>query len=199
MLIWRRPISTGRFCEARALQRASLLCALTEVHLYFIMVIKIGEGQQQFLSNSVAIASFALFGGLIIQAFVPILIRASESEISANATIFNRCWMTIAIFGLWNALQSASNRQLESQPKEESLHKILWLSIVMGVCGGASLILWAWSLTQTKVASSTLAFSLTPLFASTLDWFIWGKRNGNNDIFMALRHGFYLNLTFDNY
>ncbi|MGB3510355.1 MAG: EamA family transporter [Microcoleaceae cyanobacterium] len=119
--------------------------------------------QQQFLGTSMAIAIASLFVALIIQAFTPILIRLSESEVSPNATIFHRCWITLAMVGLWNGLKIGGYPPSDRQDEPKLLYttQVLWLLLAMGIVGFTSMVLWAWSLTQTSVANSAIAFSLT--------------------------------------
>ncbi|MEA5469997.1 DMT family transporter [Spirulina sp. 06S082] len=134
--------------------------------------------QQRLWGTPVAIAIASLFFALVIQAFNPILIKLSESEVSPNATVFNRFWISLVVVGLWNVLQIGRSRQSDRQAPTASLYspKILWLLLAMGITGGTSMVLWAWSLTQTPVANSAIAFSLTPLFTTVLEWLIWRKR-----------------------
>ena len=126
--------------------------------------------QQQLLGTPNAIAIASLFVALIIHAFPPILIRLSESEVSSNATIFHRFWITLAIVGLSNACKK------EAQANSSYTTKVLWLLLAMGIIGVTSMVLWAWSLTKTSVANSAIALSLTPLFTSFLEWRVWGRR-----------------------
>lgn len=134
--------------------------------------------QQQFWGSNEVIAIASLFGASIIKAFTPIITRLSENELSSNATIFNRFWITLAIMGLGNVLQIAGSREYDKQAEAKSLYrkKVLWLLLGMGIVSGTSMLLWAWSLTKTLVANSTLALSMTPLFTSILEWLILGKR-----------------------
>ncbi len=134
--------------------------------------------QQQFLGTPVGIAIASLFLGLIIQAFTPILTRLSESELSPNVAMFNRFWITLAIVGLWNGLQIAEYRQpdKEVEAKPPYTTQVVWLLLAMGTMGGTAMLLWAWSLTQTSIANSALAFSMTPLFSCFLEWLVWGRR-----------------------
>ena len=134
--------------------------------------------QQQFLGTPEGMAIASLFTGLIIQAFTPILIRLSESEVSPNATIFHRFWIILAIVGLWDRLQIAGDPQSDKEAEAKSLYttQMLWLLLAMAIMGGTSMVLWAWSLTQTSVANSALAFSMTPLFTCFLEWLVLGRR-----------------------
>lgn len=142
------------------------------------MTNRLKSWQQESLGNAAAIAIASLFVALIIQAFNPILIRLSENEVNPNATMFHRFWMTLAMVWLWNELQIAGYPQSDKQAEQKSPYttKVLWLLLTIGIVGGTSMVLWAWSLTKTSVANSAMAFSLTPLFTSFLEWLVWGRR-----------------------
>ncbi|HEY9824730.1 MAG TPA: DMT family transporter [Stenomitos sp.] len=51
-----------------------------------------------------------------------------------------------------------------------------WSLLALGGLLAADLVLWAWSLTQTSVASATLLANLTPLFTCFGGWLLWRKR-----------------------
>ncbi|MEM9542828.1 MAG: DMT family transporter [Cyanobacteria bacterium P01_E01_bin.42] len=141
------------------------------------------------------LAIVALVLSLIAYAFVPILIRWSEVEISPEATIFNRCWMGGVILGSWKLLKvipqlnPSENFQLMKSkflqllsalqakpPEENSITNSHPQYLVWGITIIASVlspVLWAWSLTQTTVANSALIHSLTPLFTTVGSWLVF--------------------------
>ncbi|PSP22012.1 MAG: hypothetical protein BRC55_13515 [Cyanobacteria bacterium SW_8_48_13] len=47
---------------------------------------------------------------------------------------------------------------------------------MLGTSFAASLSLWAWSLTQTSVANSTLLYNLMPIFTTLGAWLLLGQR-----------------------
>lgn len=124
------------------------------------------------------IAIAALVFALISIASSAIFIRFSEQEISPWATVFNRFWITTVVLGLWNGFSSLRRRLAVDKPiKQEPYSGWVWAGLLaVGTFFCADLILWAWSLTQTSVANSTLLANLTPLFTTLGAWLVWGKR-----------------------
>jgi len=132
-------------------------------------------------------ASSALAIGLIAISFAPIFIRLSEIEISPYATIFHRSWMATSIFLVLQAFsRDTSSGNPQTQPHTiapESPWKFAWgstgtLLFLLGTTFAAAVLLWAWALTQTTVANSTLLHSFTPLFTGLFAWIVWGQRFG---------------------
>lgn len=116
---------------------------------------------------------------LIAVSLAAIFIRLSELEISPNATIFNRLWIATVAIAFWRVLEnskvknSTTNDQPQDSPaSDKSRQTVLLLS--MGIVSSISLILWAWSLTQTTVANSVVIRNLTPVF-TTLGGIILGQ------------------------
>lgn len=130
-------------------------------------------------------AYIAILTTLLMIAFMPILLRISESSITANATIFNRLWIATVILGLWNGVLVVKRRLFRTpmrtvqnsppiKPFPDS-HNLLLLLILAIVFVGFQL-LWAWSLTQTSVANSEVLHSVTPLFTTLLGWALFGQK-----------------------
>ncbi|MBZ8181481.1 DMT family transporter [Oscillatoria salina] len=150
---------------------------------------------QNISAKNLAIGSLVL--SLIAYAFVPILIRWSEVEISPEATIFNRYWIAALILACWQFLQIIRNfdlfpfvscrsidlqffqdlsaRQatiLEADITENSKHLYLtWGTTILAYA--IAPVFWAWSLTETSVANSALIHSLTPLFTTVGSWLVF--------------------------
>jgi drug/metabolite transporter (DMT)-like permease len=124
------------------------------------------------------IAIAALVFALVSIASSAIFIRFSEEEISPWATVFNRFWITTVALGLWNGFFSLRCHLCADKPvKQEPYSGWVWVGLLaVGTFFCADLILWAWSLTQTSVANSTLLANLTPLFTTLGAWLVWGKR-----------------------
>lgn len=122
-----------------------------------------------------AIASLAI--GIVSISFAAIFIRFSEYELSPNATIFNRLWIAALALGLWKGLQSIGYRLSHQKPVELKLYtnQELWLLSGFGLFFAISQCLWAWSLTQTSVAISTILHNLTPISTSLGAWLLFGQ------------------------
>ncbi len=133
---------------------------------------------------------------LLSVSFAPIFIRFSETDLSADATVFNRLVIFLCVFGLGRLLGqprqpvtsqadapsdaeiSPSDPALSSvSPTESPINRNQWLLLLsVGVVAITSLVLWAMSLTYTTVAKSMLLNNLTPLFTSLGAWLFLSQR-----------------------
>jgi drug/metabolite transporter (DMT)-like permease len=112
--------------------------------------------------------------------FAPIFIRLSETELGANATVFNRLFIFALVFGTGSAI-SYRFRETESKGENVETDKpISWqqwlLLFAVGIISITTLGLWAISLQYTSVAKSMLLNNLTPVFTSLGAWLFLGKR-----------------------
>ncbi len=125
----------------------------------------------------VAIASLLI--AILAISFAAILIKLSESEISPNATVFNRLWIAALVFGLWNGISAIF---IDHKPDQYEAHispntiQVSGLLVLLGVTYAAFQDTWAWSITQTSVAISTVLHNLTPVFTSLGAWLIFSQR-----------------------
>ena len=122
-----------------------------------------------------------LFIGVVAVSFAAIFIKWSEYEISANATVFNRLWSATIILGCWNSLNfvslKLSNQQSHQQSGENSPYTktVIFLLLILGFTYLGFQFLWAWSITQTSIAISTVLHNLTPLFTTLTAWLLFHK------------------------
>lgn len=133
-------------------------------------------------TNKLAIATLSC--ALIAISFAPIFIRLSETELGANATVFNRMLIFFVVFGLGQFV-ARRPEPLDAEPPAESEPRSLqeWLLLVgVGVISIISLVLWAISLQYTTVAKCMLLNNLTPIFTSLGSWLIFGKKFDNRFI-----------------
>ena len=126
-------------------------------------------------------AIVSLSAALLAVSLAAIFIRLSEREIGPNATVFNRLWIATVVFAVWNGAGAARRRMSETAPEVRSNYtaRDLVLLTAVGVVSSASLGFWAWSLTQTNVANSTVLRNLTPLFTTLGGWLLLGRRFDN--------------------
>lgn len=120
-------------------------------------------------------AFLTLCFALLCVSFAPIFIRLSETELSANGTVFNRLFIFFISFGSWQFL----SRRFSSQEKAEEIQitsKQWWLLGSVGIVATISLVLWAISLQYTTVAKSMLLNNLTPIFTTLGSWVFLGKK-----------------------
>lgn len=128
-------------------------------------------------SVSDLVAATALLTALIAIAAASILFVIAEQELGPNATACDRLSVAAIAFGLWVGVErvsSLSKAQDESQP-HYTLSDIRLL-LTAGISFAASLVLWAWSLTQTSVANSTLLDNMMPIFTTLGAWLLLGQR-----------------------
>lgn len=124
----------------------------------------------------------SLLIALISLSFAPIFIKLSEQEISAISTVFNRLWMAAILLGGWNwinQLFASSNNDFDndkSNVKKFTKTSDIVLVLLVGIISVASGLCWAWSLTQTSVANSTLMRDLSPLFTCIMGWLFFQQR-----------------------
>ena len=116
--------------------------------------------------------NIALITALITLSFTAILIKLSITEISPNATIFHRLWIASLALWLWETISQAKPLEMDIPVAEvkRDRHQKSVLLILIAFVSTASVACWAWSLTQTTVANSTVLRNLTPLFTSLGGW-----------------------------
>ena len=124
------------------------------------------------------VAAIALCIALLGIASASILIVVAEQEIGPNAVTCNRLGMAAIAFGVWNGLKLVSNLWSEEQSESQPSYALrdLGLLLIAGVSFAASLTLWAWSLTQTSVANSTLLNNMMPIFTTLGAWLLLGQQ-----------------------
>lgn len=123
-------------------------------------------------------AFFLLSVGLLAVSLTAIFIRLSEREISPVATVFNRLWIATVVFGFWSGLKGRSRELAEEKNPENWTYtrRDLMLLLTLGTVASLSQGFWAWSLTQTSVANSTVLANLTPLFTTLEGWLFLQQR-----------------------
>ncbi|MHC5825441.1 MAG: DMT family transporter, partial [Nostoc sp.] len=148
------------------------------------MTIKLSILKQQFSKTPALLGTISLFFALIPLSLAPSLAKLSEQEIGANAIGFHRSWIAAVVFGLWNGLEVLRRQQSNHQPLEQKpfTKEDVWLLLAMGTAATISLLLWAWSLSQTSVANVALLSNLNPLFVAAAGYLLFGRRFDNRFI-----------------
>lgn len=117
---------------------------------------------------------------LISVSFAPIFIRFSETDLGANATVFNRLFIFALVFGTGRAISHRLAANASKTENVELLEPLTWqqwlLLFAVGSVSITTLGLWAISLEYTSVAKSMLLNNLTPVFTSLGAWLCFGKR-----------------------
>ena len=121
--------------------------------------------------------SFLLVIALVSLSFTAILIKISTAQISPNATIFHRLWMATLVLGVWELIElirPKTSKSLQFEKNSLGIKQLnfqqLGLIFLVAFTSTASVVCWAWSLTQTNVANSTILRNFTPLFTSLGSW-----------------------------
>ncbi|MEB3885016.1 DMT family transporter [Lyngbya sp. CCY1209] len=125
--------------------------------------------------SSTVSALVAIFLAIASLSFAAIFIRLSERELGPFSTILHRFWIAFLVLGVIYALEHwKTGESPEAKPKVEALNRRdLVLLIGAGVMFWGCLAFWAWSLTLTGVANSTILHNLTPLFTTLGAWVIF--------------------------
>lgn len=107
-----------------------------------------------------------------------IFIKLSLDLMSPQATIFHRLWLATMTLLAVETLTSSKQlfNQSQKNPQIWELPRSRWelgLVLLVAVASTASLLCWAWSLTHTSIANSTVLRNLTPLFTSLGGWLLF--------------------------
>lgn len=133
--------------------------------------------QRQLLGKMSTLISLALLViGVVALSFGSIFVKWSEDGLSSNATVFNRLWLAAIAFGLWQFGLLIVERLKSDEPVQQQPYtqKDVSLLLSAGICWAGTLLLIAWSLTQTSVAISTVLHNLAPIFTSIGAWLLFG-------------------------
>lgn len=127
------------------------------------------------VSNQTKIAIASLFVGVGAISFGSIFMKLSETELSPNATVFNRFWLASVVFLFWNGYKAIRQRFSLVQPVEQQPYtsQDLWLLLGAGILWAATLVCLGWSLTQTSVTISSVLHNLAPIFTSLGAWLLF--------------------------
>ncbi|NJK40305.1 MAG: DMT family transporter [Acaryochloridaceae cyanobacterium SU_2_1] len=145
-----------------------------------IPVLQINQSaEQSSKAPSITLLSLlAMIGAIVALALAAIFIKLSERELGPFATIFNRFWIAYLVLRVWHEAEvwrSASKEAIEV-PADTSTRKDQLLLAAAALMFWGCIAFWAWSLTQTGVANSTLLHNLTPLFTTLGGWLILDQR-----------------------
>ncbi len=134
--------------------------------------------RQAFFANPKIKAIAVLLFAVVVLSFVPILVKFAESEISPKAIIFHRLWIASTILGLGQAFMRKRSQLFPKQPTPINPYssRQIGLLLVTGLFFAAQQILWAFSVTQTSLANSSLLHNFTPLFVAVIGFLLFGQR-----------------------
>jgi drug/metabolite transporter (DMT)-like permease len=110
----------------------------------------------------------------------PIFIRFSETGLGPNATVFNRLFIFVLIFGsIQSARLGLSARSPQTSDPSPITPQFWGLLVGVGIISVFSLGLWATSLVYISVAKSMLLNNLTPIFTTLGSWLLFRKQFDN--------------------
>ena len=121
-------------------------------------------------------AYLTLIAGLLSISFAPIFIRWGETELGATATVFNRFFVFVVVFGFGRLISARLTPAPEEAPLEPPTRTQWFLLGSVGLISICSLVLWATSLQYTTVAKSMLLNNMTPIFTSLGSWILFGRK-----------------------
>ncbi len=134
---------------------------------------RLGKIGKELESKATWIAPIALGIALLGIATASILIAIASTEIKPNAITCDRLLIATVAFSTWNTVKllnsSDGDQASASQPYTV---KAIALLLIAGISFAISLSLWAWSLTQTSIANSTLLNNMMPIFTTLFGWLI---------------------------
>jgi drug/metabolite transporter (DMT)-like permease len=103
---------------------------------------------------------------------------AAGREMSPNAIALNRLIIAAIVFAGLNGIQALRQPDLIPELRKTNPPKVSdWLLLLAaGVCFALSLVLLAWSFTQTSVAKASLFTHMMPLFTTLGAWLVLGRQ-----------------------
>lgn len=121
------------------------------------------------------IAPLALGIALLGIASASILIAIAETEIKPNAITCDRLLIAAIAFSTWNTVTLNNSDEDRASTQPYTVRAIILL-LIAGISFAISLSLWAWSLTQTSIANSTLLNNMMPIFTTLGGWLIFRQQ-----------------------
>ena len=119
------------------------------------------------------LAAIALCVALLGIAIASILIAVASTELTANAITCDRLLIASLVFYIWNVFTTYNDDDDEASSYTV---RAIFLLLIAGISFAISLSLWAWSLTQTSIANSTLLNNMMPIFTTIGGWLIFRQR-----------------------
>lgn len=136
---------------------------------------KLGKRGKTSESKANWLGAIALGVALLGIATASILIAIASTEMTANAITCDRLLIATVVFSIWNTVQ-LSNSDLDEISTPTYTARAIFLLLVAGISFAISLSLWAWSLTQTSIANSTLLNNMMPIFTTLGGWLVFRQQ-----------------------
>ena len=136
---------------------------------------QLGNIGKNLKTKEIGIASIALCTALLGIATASILIEIASTELQSNAITCDRLLIAAIAFSTWNVFQTF-NKDCGSTVSSSYTLRAIFLLLIAGISFAVSLSLWAWSLTQTSIANSTLLNNMMPIFTTLGGWLIFRQK-----------------------
>ncbi|MEM9540684.1 MAG: DMT family transporter [Cyanobacteria bacterium P01_E01_bin.42] len=139
----------------------------------------------RFPSTSVASKALAAsIAAALLLSLMPILVRLSEAELGANATVFDRFLIVSLSLIIWECF-AIVNKVIKGEDQSSIKTDFLNFSflgnfflplLALIVAFFGTQCLWTWSLSQTTVANSQVLHCLSPAFATLAGWILFSQK-----------------------
>lgn len=148
------------------------MCVEAKVHP---MTFKLSQVKQPWRASGELFPFLAMLAAIVALSLAAIFIKLSERELGPFATIFNRFWVAYIVLWVWQEWESFRGAT-EGVKDIEYTRRDQGLLVAAALMFWGCIALWAWSLTRTEVANSTLLHNLTPLFTTLGGWLLLQQR-----------------------
>jgi drug/metabolite transporter (DMT)-like permease len=136
---------------------------------------KLGQIGKTSASEGNWLVAIALCLALLGIAIASVLITLASTEMTPNAITCDRLLIATIVFSIWNLFQLSNNNRDETARSDYTARAMVLL-LIAGISFAISLSLWAWSLTQTSIANSTLLNNMMPIFTTLGGWLIFRQQ-----------------------
>ena len=134
---------------------------------------KLGERGKASESKTNWLGAIALGVALLGIATASILIAIASTEMTPNAITCDRLLIATIVFSIWNTFQLSDEEEIG---RSTYTARAIFLLLIAGISFAISLALWAWSLTQTSIANSTLLNNMMPIFTTLGGWLVFRQK-----------------------
>lgn len=134
------------------------------------MTPKLSQVKQSWGLSADVLPLVAMFAAIVALSLAAIFIKLSERELGPFATIFNRFWVAYIVLWAWHEWDALRKSADHERNAIEYTYQDRLLLVAAALMFWGCIALWAWSLTRTEVANSTLLHNLTPLFTTLGGW-----------------------------
>lgn len=120
------------------------------------------------------LAAFALGLALFALASGSIFMKIAARDMTANQIALNRVVIAAIVFATWNSIRAITTKSEDIKPR------IGWQTVGLLIAAGSSfatfIVLLAWALAHTQVATATLLTHMMPIFTTLGGWLFLSQR-----------------------